>query len=195
MAFEQEALFWNEKFDGEDALTKLPYNKSPNHAAAKLQTISGALSSDVSQHIIQLSRGSHLAAYMILLSGIQCLLYKYTNERPILLGMPAVSKSNESAGLINPVVLLKNRISPDQSFKHLLNQVKLTLTEAIRHQNIPFRKMTERLAASIYRWGACCQHPRFFEGDSFGGCQPACDDGSFCAICLRERFGSLPGRL
>ncbi|WP_244898598.1 amino acid adenylation domain-containing protein, partial [Paenibacillus algorifonticola] len=146
MAFEKEALFWNGKFDGEDVTpTKLSYNKSPNNAAAKIQTIAGALSADVSQQIIQLSKGSSLATYMVLLTGVQCLLYKYTNEQHILLGMPVVSKPNETAGHISPVVMLKDNFSADQSFKALLNQVKLSLTEAIKHQNIPFRKMTERL--------------------------------------------------
>ncbi|WP_338552863.1 non-ribosomal peptide synthase/polyketide synthase [Paenibacillus sp. KS-LC4] len=146
MAFDKEALFWNGKFDGEDVTpTKLPYNKSPNNAAAKIQTIAGALSADVSQQIIQLSKGSGLATYMVLITGVQCLLYKYTNEQHILLGMPVVSKSNETAGHISPVVMLKDKFSAEQTFKALLNQVKLSLTEAIKHQNIPFRKMTERL--------------------------------------------------
>ncbi|WP_270168683.1 non-ribosomal peptide synthetase [Paenibacillus sp. SYP-B4298] len=146
MAFEKEALFWNDRFDGDDVTpTKLPYNKSPNHAAAKVQTIAGELSAEVSQQMIQLSRGSSLATYMVLLAGVQCLLYKYTSEQTILIGMPVVSKPGEASGYISPVVMLKETLSADQSFKALLNQVKLSLTEAIKHQNIPFRRMTERL--------------------------------------------------
>ncbi|MVP02592.1 non-ribosomal peptide synthetase, partial [Paenibacillus lutrae] len=146
MAFEKETLYWNKKFEGEDyTLTLLPYSKTPNHCAPATQSVSGALSAEVAQRVIQMSKGSHLAAYMILLAGVQSLLYKYTNENNILLGMPIVRKANESKRPINQVVILNNTLGGSSTFKTLLSELKLSLPEAVHHQHIPFRKMTEKL--------------------------------------------------
>nr|CUX79061.1 Octapeptin synthase subunit B [Niallia circulans] len=146
MAFEKESLFWNETFGGEDyTLTLLPYSKTPVHSIPEMKSVSGSLSADVAQRILMMSKGSPLAAYMILLAGVQSLLYKYTNEKNILLGMPVVKKTNESRRPINHVVILKNTMDTETTFKSLLNELKSSVTGAIQHQNIPFLKMTEKL--------------------------------------------------
>ncbi|MFB6367712.1 amino acid adenylation domain-containing protein, partial [Paenibacillus elgii] len=146
MAFEKESLFWNETFGGEDyTLTLLPYSKTPIHSTPDIQSVSGSLSADVGQRILKMSKGNPLAAYMILLAGVQSLLYKYTNEKNILLGMPVVKKPNESRRPINHAVVLKNTIHAETTFKSLLNELKSSVTDAIQHQNIPFLKMTEKL--------------------------------------------------
>ncbi|NEW09936.1 amino acid adenylation domain-containing protein, partial [Paenibacillus sp. SYP-B3998] len=145
MTFERESVFWSEKFDGEDTPTILPYSKAPGSSAVIAQTLSSKLSADVSERIIQMSGGSHLAAYMILLTGVQCLLYKYTNEEHILVGMPAVRNPNRSWLPIDDIVVFKDKVRTDSTFKSLLNALKHSLAEVLNHQSIPFRKMTERL--------------------------------------------------
>ncbi|NEW06408.1 amino acid adenylation domain-containing protein [Paenibacillus sp. SYP-B3998] len=150
VAFEKEIVYWNDKFEGEENTpTILPYSKAPSNSAASRHCFSTMLSVNVSERIVQMSKGSDLAAFMILLTGVQCLLYKYTNEDHILLAMPVVRKSKESRRPINNVVVLRDKISADRTFKLLLNALKSSLTEAINHQNIPFRKMTERLHLQV----------------------------------------------
>ncbi|MFC9774498.1 amino acid adenylation domain-containing protein [Paenibacillus chitinolyticus] len=146
VAFEKEILFWNEKFSGEDdSLTLLPYSKAPSHVAPEVQSVSGTLSGAAAQRVIQMSKGAPLAAYMILLAGVQVLLYKYTGDSAVLVGMPVVKKPQETRRSINHTVILKNRIDGESTFKSVLNELKVSLPEAIRHQQIPFLKMTEKL--------------------------------------------------
>lgn len=146
VAFEKEILFWNEKFSGEDgSLTLLPYSKAPSHAAPSVLSVSGTLSGGAAQRVIQMSKGVPLAAYMILLAGVQVLLYRYTGDSAVLVGMPVVKKAQETRRPINHTVILKNRIGDESTFKSVLNELKVSLPEAIRHQQIPFLKMTEKL--------------------------------------------------
>lgn len=61
---------------------------------------------------------------MILLGGIQCLLHKYTNESRVVLGMPIVRKAGEKRLPVNQVVILKEDMHQDHTFKSLLTSLK-----------------------------------------------------------------------
>ncbi|MEK4372260.1 amino acid adenylation domain-containing protein [Paenibacillus sp. FSL R5-0473] len=146
MAFEKETLFWNEKFGSDDyTLTRLPYSKAPNSLVPNVKTVGGSLSEEAAQRVLQMSKGAPLAAFMILLAGVQALLHKYTGASDILVGMPVVPKKGETHRSVNHTVILKNSLSVGATFKTLLSELRTSLPEAIQHQHIPFLKMTEKL--------------------------------------------------
>ncbi|MEK4528987.1 amino acid adenylation domain-containing protein [Paenibacillus sp. FSL H8-0104] len=146
MAFEKETLFWNEKFGSDDyTLTRLPYSKAPNSLVPNVKTVGGSLSEEAAQRVLQMSKGAPLAAFMILLAGVQALLHKYTGASDILVGMPVVPKKGETRRSVNHTVILKNSLSVGATFKTLLSELRTSLPEAIQHQHIPFLKMTEKL--------------------------------------------------
>ncbi|WP_433582139.1 amino acid adenylation domain-containing protein [Paenibacillus amylolyticus] len=146
MAFEKETLFWNEKFGSDDyTLTRLPYSKAPNSLVPNVKTVGGSLSEEAAQRVLQMSKGAPLAAFMILLAGVQALLHKYTGASEILVGMPVVPKKGETRRSVNHTVILKNSLSVGATFKTLLSELRTSLPEGIQHQHIPFLKMTEKL--------------------------------------------------
>ncbi|MFN0223043.1 amino acid adenylation domain-containing protein, partial [Paenibacillus sp. KR2-11] len=146
MAFEKETLYWNEVFEGdEDTLTMIPYTEAPAQTQNNLRSLRGVLPGEQSQRIIQMSRGSHLAAYMILLSGVHCLLYRYTGSPSIVTGMPIVKRADDARRYLNHTIPVSSAVSADTTFRELLNAVKTSVTEGVKHQNIPFRLLTERL--------------------------------------------------
>ncbi|WDZ63372.1 amino acid adenylation domain-containing protein [Paenibacillus polymyxa] len=146
MAFEKETLFWNEKFGSDDyTLTRLPYSKAPSSLAPIMTTVGGSLSEEAAQRVLQMSKGAPLAAFMILLAGVQSLLHKYTGASDILVGMPVVRKPTETRRSVNHTVILKNSLSAGATFKTLLSELRTSLPRAIQHQHIPFLKMTEKL--------------------------------------------------
>ncbi|MCY9752700.1 amino acid adenylation domain-containing protein [Paenibacillus alvei] len=146
VAFEKETLFWNEKFGSDDyTLTRLPYSKAPSSQAPIMTTVGGSLSEKAAQRVLQMSKGAPLAAFMILLAGVQSLLHKYTGASDILVGMPVVRKPTETRRSVNHTVILKNLLSAGATFKTLLSELRTSLPETIQHQHIPFLKMTEKL--------------------------------------------------
>ncbi|WP_240037057.1 amino acid adenylation domain-containing protein [Paenibacillus amylolyticus] len=146
VAFEKETLFWNEKLGSDDdILTRLPYSKTQSPLRPMMTTISGSLSEKASQRVLQMSKGAPLATFMIMLAGVQSLLYKYIGASDILVGMPVVPKKTEQRRSINHTVILKNSFSAGATFKTLLSELRTSLPEAIQHQHIPFSKMTEKL--------------------------------------------------
>ncbi|WP_433581350.1 amino acid adenylation domain-containing protein [Paenibacillus amylolyticus] len=146
--FKKQESYWASRFEDDDHLVHLPYCKTTSKHPDDTQhqnDIYKSLSADVSYKIKSMSRNAPMAIYTILLTGVQCLLYKYSNETKMIIGIPTMEEKNNDLSLSNKVLVLKNNINHVMSFKSLFNQVKTSLTEAIQHQRIPFRKMVERL--------------------------------------------------
>lgn len=146
VAFGRETEYWNNLWEGEEAVPALlPYTKAASPSAPQMRTVTTMLSKGASERIVQMSRGSALASFMLLWTGVQVLLFKYTSSRRILLGMPAVKLQKESRQPVSPLVLLNGELGADSTFKIVLNEAKTSAAEAIKHQNLPFRLMAERL--------------------------------------------------
>ncbi|UHA73609.1 non-ribosomal peptide synthetase [Paenibacillus sp. 481] len=145
---EKEKLFWDNKFDEEDHITSLPYNRisqgmlySSNH----IQSLHSSLPPHISQRILTIAGGSHIGVFLILLSGIKLVMHKYTGEQSIILGIPTIRDDNNTDSFSNQLLLLKNNITHQHTFKSLLNQMKLSVNEVLDHQSIPFWHFIDKL--------------------------------------------------
>lgn len=147
--FKKQEMYWASRFEEEDVLVHLPYCKidfKHPHDTNRQNYMYKPLSVEVSNKIKSISRNNPMAMYTILLSGVQCLLYKYTHETQIIMGMRAMEEKNSDLALSNKVLLLKNNIDHTMSFKSIFNQMKVSFSEAVQHQRISFRKMVEGLS-------------------------------------------------
>ncbi|MGS5019874.1 amino acid adenylation domain-containing protein [Paenibacillus sp. JJ1683] len=147
--FEKEKNYWSHKLESEDHITCLPYTNhvSKDTAATSSNFLMYTLTfpSEISQRILSITGGAPWAVFMVLLAGVESLLYKYTGEESVLLGIPVAKSGNSTAKPINHLILLKNTLDSSTTFKTLLSQIKTSVSEAIEHQNIPFWNYTEGL--------------------------------------------------
>lgn len=114
--FKNQETYWENLFDEEDGLSAFPYFKATDKASFartgyQEKCICRSLSPEVSQRIMTMANHSDMAAYLILLAGIECLLYKYTDQTSLILGIPTVSKQKAGQSAVNNIVLLKNTLS------------------------------------------------------------------------------------
>ncbi|AHD05677.1 nonribosomal peptide ligase subunit [Paenibacillus larvae subsp. larvae DSM 25430] len=147
--FKQQELFWSRMFDAGDRLVTLPSFKisEPEHDSLDKENeyIYRPLRSDISQRIMTMTNKSPMAIYLVLLVGIECLLYKYTGEDSIILGVPTIEEETDEDLRLNQVLLLKQKWNTESTFKSIFNEMKHTLGEALSNQHIPFDKMTGNL--------------------------------------------------
>ncbi|WP_010498117.1 non-ribosomal peptide synthetase [Paenibacillus elgii] len=148
--FEKEEAYWTEKFDAEDSLCCLPFSISANKVvqsdlAANLSVIERPLPPELSARILALGNGSDMAVYMILLAVVKSILQLYVNRENILVGMPAIASLDKDNPPVHEVLILKNSVSAGSTLKSLLGQIKTSISEAVAHQNLPFRKMVGQL--------------------------------------------------
>ncbi|TPG88815.1 amino acid adenylation domain-containing protein [Brevibacillus laterosporus] len=145
--FEKEKAFWSNKFDAEDHLVSLPYNRTTtiSRNTDSFHTVCTTLPPHISQRISSIAGGSSLAIFMILLAGVECLLHKYSNEENVIVGVPGIRTSDDAPPLSNQLLILKNEVHSKSTFKSLLNQMKTSVSEAIKHQSLPFWNFIDRL--------------------------------------------------
>ncbi|UHA73129.1 amino acid adenylation domain-containing protein [Paenibacillus sp. 481] len=137
--FEKEKAFWHDKFDTEDQFIFLPYTKT-NHLQQytnRVHTFHSTFPSSTYQRVTAIAGGSQLAVFMILLAGVESLLYKYTREENMILGIPALNASN--------LLILKNTVNHASTFKSLLQQLKASVSESIEHQSHSIWNFIEHL--------------------------------------------------
>ncbi|MDQ1266727.1 MAG: hypothetical protein QG635_1879, partial [Bacteroidota bacterium] len=77
------------------------------------------------------------------------LLYKYTGQTDLLIGVPAANRNRREyqqiMGLFLNTLPIRTNIEQSESFAGLLKRVSETVKEALTHQELPFERLIEEL--------------------------------------------------
>ncbi|MBS0346728.1 MAG: amino acid adenylation domain-containing protein [Proteobacteria bacterium] len=87
--------------------------------------------------------------FMVLLALLKVLLYRYSGQTDVVVGVPAADRSHvETEGLVGPLVnnlVMRTDLSGDPDFAALLARVRETALSAHEHRELPFEKLVEAL--------------------------------------------------
>ncbi|HEV7627220.1 MAG TPA: condensation domain-containing protein, partial [Streptomyces sp.] len=96
--------------------------------------------------------GSHETAtlFMVLLTGLNVLLSRWSGQRDIVVGTPTIGRSRPELwgvlGFFNNTIALRNDLSGEASFRELLRRVRAVVLGAMEHQEIPFDRVVREVA-------------------------------------------------
>lgn len=103
---------------------------------------------------------------MFLLTIYNTLLYKYTRQKDIIVGIPLSyrdrNKYNDSIGCFVNMLPLRTRLSEDLTFEDLLSDVKSNLLELYDNKDYPFSKLVEKISPE--RQASCSPMFQFVMG-------------------------------
>ncbi|GAP93857.1 non-ribosomal peptide synthetase [Leptolyngbya sp. NIES-2104] len=145
---EQQLSYWREQ------LRDLTVLNLPADRACSAQTYQGAtypvqFSPALTEKLEALSQQFGTSLFMTLLAAFQALLYRYTQQDDIAIGIPIANRHRgeveELIGFFVNSLVMRSRFSDDLSFVELLEQVRTTALEAYEHQDLPFEKLVEEL--------------------------------------------------
>ncbi len=149
-AGERLRAYWRERLAGELPVLDLPIDRP----RPPVQTYGGAtrrlrLPRDLSERLASLGREHNATLFMTLLAAFKGLLYRYTAQRDLVVGVPTTGRARAGfAGMVgyfvNPVVLRSN-LRGNLSFAALLDQVRGHALGAFEHQDYPFPVLVEDL--------------------------------------------------
>ena len=147
---EQLWHYWQKKLAGDLPVLNLPIDRP----RPPIQTYNGAsyrfkLSPKLTEQLKLLAQREGATQYMLLLAAFQILLYRYTGQEDILVGVPTSGRTKSEfiplvGYFVDPVVMRAN-LSGDLRFQEFLAQTRSCVSEALAHQDFPFALLVERL--------------------------------------------------
>jgi amino acid adenylation domain-containing protein len=147
---ELQLAYWRRQLAGAPALLELPTDM-PRQA---LQTFHGrrqpfTLPPSLAAALRTLSQGEGSTMFMALLAIFQTLLYRYSRQEDIVIGVPVAGRqqgaTEELIGFFVNTLVLRTNLSGEPSFVQLLRRVREVALDAYTHQDVPFEKLVEEL--------------------------------------------------
>jgi amino acid adenylation domain-containing protein len=140
----KERAYWLDKLSGEIVKSIFPYDDVQRKNESISREITFGFFRELFSKLMALSGGSDLKTYMILATCLAALLHRYSDRRDIIIGTPIFTQGG-NGNLINQVLLLRNHIWGNMTFRELLRQVKQSIVETIENQNYPVEILPKQL--------------------------------------------------
>jgi amino acid adenylation domain-containing protein len=149
-ALADQLKYWTNKLQGAQTVLSLPVDRPRNKARnGSAGAIHFRLPQGMDEKLDQLAHAEGATVFMALLAVFQILLWRYTLQDSILIGIPTAGRNDEDLenliGLFVNTVIIRADLTPDITFRQLLMQVKTNTLEALAQQDVPFEKLVEVL--------------------------------------------------
>ena len=147
---EKQWQYWQEQLAGELPILNLLADKP----RPTVQTYQGTghilkLDEELIQKLKDLALASGKTLYQILLTAFYVQLYRYTNQKDILIGSPMRGRwggdFKEIVGYFVNLMVLRTAVQENATFTEFLAQVSNTVKAAQKHQDYPFSLLAEQL--------------------------------------------------
>jgi amino acid adenylation domain-containing protein len=145
-----QLTYWKNQLADAVAVLQLP----TDHPRPAAQTFRGSsldfsLSADLSRALKTLSQREGCTLFMTLLAAFQTLLYRYSNQDDIIVGVPIANRQRvEAEGLIGffaNTLALRTSLKETRNFCELMSRVRETTLGAFAHQDLPFEYLVDEL--------------------------------------------------
>ncbi|WP_342552906.1 amino acid adenylation domain-containing protein [Paenibacillus sp. FSL R7-0652] len=145
--FKEERTYWQDKLAGDIQIAKALERMGPlaDHADSSTANVySQSIPHELSVRLIHMSGGSNLALYILLLTGFQHLLYRYSGIPDLLIGMPLTLEQAEELDQSH-LLAIRGKADGNASFREQVLHVKSEVMSARTYWHFPFDKIAEKL--------------------------------------------------
>jgi thioesterase domain-containing protein len=147
---EKALKYWKRSLAGAPAVLELPRDASrPVEQSLAGQTKILAVPAEIASGVTSLAKSRRVTPFMVLLAAFKVLLYRYSGQPDVLVGVPVAGRSRVETepliGFFVDTVVLRDRLSGNPHFLDLLAQVRETTVNALANADVPFEKVVEAL--------------------------------------------------
>jgi amino acid adenylation domain-containing protein/non-ribosomal peptide synthase protein (TIGR01720 family) len=147
---ERQLKYWQKQLADAPVRLDLPTDRP----RPPVQTFNGAdaefvIPAQVAEKLHHLSQQEGVTLFMTLLTAFNILLYRHTGQTDILVGSPIANRNRseiqELIGFFVNILVLRNDLSGNPTFRELLCQVREVALRAYDRQDLPFEMLIEVL--------------------------------------------------
>ncbi|WP_287314903.1 non-ribosomal peptide synthetase, partial [Moorena sp. SIO1G6] len=144
--------YWEKQLAGELPILDLPTDlPRPSLVTYRSDSHEFKLNEELLSRLKQLQSDS-ISLFQIALSAFYVLLYRYTNQKNILVNIPTENRRGKKefkdvAGYLASLVVVPGNLEGNTTFKELLIQVAQTVDQALKHEayNYPLSQLLKQL--------------------------------------------------
>ena len=145
---EHQLRYWKQQLGDEQPTLQLatdyPRSAAQQHSASRYSV---RLEAPLAEALRETAKSHDSTPFMLLLATFQTLLYRYTGQRDIRIGVPSANRPRqETHGLIGffiNTLVLRAQLDGRLAFAQLLQQTRLATLDAQAHQDLPFEQLLE----------------------------------------------------
>jgi hypothetical protein len=148
--FKKQEEYWLNKFRGEIPVLELPTDY-PRPAVQRFEgnTITSQIEEIITEKLRGLVAEQGATLYIVLLASFILLLSKYSDQNDIIVGSPVAGRSHADldhiVGMFVNVVLIRNTIDAQRSFREFLEDVKHNTLKSFENQDYPIDRLAGQL--------------------------------------------------
>jgi amino acid adenylation domain-containing protein len=146
----EQMSYWRRQLADNLSVLELPtdYPRS-NKRTLQARYQSLLLPESLTESLKCLSQQAGATLFMALLASLQTLLYRYTDQERIAVGVPVAGRNRPETetliGVFMNTLVLQSDLSGNPTFRKLLGHVREISLGAFTHQELPFEKLVEVL--------------------------------------------------
>lgn len=158
--FDVDLKYWKRRFGGEIPELHL----ARDFSKPGRQSLSGVshplrLSESLSGRLKRLAREEGATMFILLLTALNILLYRYTGQEELVVGCPVSGRRNPISGRRDPelesligvfvnTLVIRTEWTGELTAKEALRKVKSVVLEAFRHQTVPYSRLVAELGGT-----------------------------------------------
>jgi hypothetical protein len=148
--FQQQLDYWTRQLAGPLPTLDLPTDRRrPAVQSFHGDAIRFEVPAEMLAALKALARGANATLYMVILAAFNALLYRYSSQNDIVIGVPVANRNRvEAEKVIGPFVntlVMRTQLAGEMTFRELLAHVRRTSLDALANQDVPFEVLVDRL--------------------------------------------------
>jgi amino acid adenylation domain-containing protein/non-ribosomal peptide synthase protein (TIGR01720 family) len=146
--FLKQKDYWIKKLSGEfDATDFFPGYERNQTGKSDKRPIEIFIPAYLAERILTLTKGADISLYILLVSALKSLIFRYTSNEDIIILSP-VRKQKVREETVNSRVFIRDQVDGTLSFKEVVLNVRQSVLEAYENQDYPYDKLVEYLFPS-----------------------------------------------
>ena len=142
--------YWCERFANQPPPLNLPTDfPRPKLKSAQAAAYTYCFSQNISEKLRSLAAQNHTTLFITLLTLFKILLYRYTEQRDLVIGVPITGRHHpdleNQIGFYVNTLALRTLLPETGTFKQILAEVTNTCLDAYEYSNYPFDRLVSTL--------------------------------------------------